>query len=348
MPAPIRISTLAARFGASAHGEDVLVVRVASLESAGPDALTFLANPRFKPLLESSAAGVVVVRATDAVGLRRPHVIAKDPYLFYAQAAQLLYPQRTANPGIHSSACVDPSARVSDAAEIGPNVVIGAGSVVGAGCIIMANSYVGARVELGDDVLLHPTVTLMDDCQIGSRVIVHPGAVLGGDGFGNAWAGDHWEKIPQVGRVVIGDDVEIGANTTIDRGALEDTVIGSGARIDNLIQIAHNVEIGAHTALAGCVGIAGSTKIGARCQIGGAAMISGHLEICDGAVVLGGTLVAKSIREPGAYGGPYPMQAHGDWVKNAAQLRHLGELAQRVKQLEKTMASLSVATGENE
>ncbi|BCL75185.1 UDP-3-O-acylglucosamine N-acyltransferase [Jeongeupia sp. HS-3] len=348
MPNAILISALAERFGATWHGDDVAICRVAPLESAGADALTFLTNPRFKAQLASSAAGVVAVRAADAVGLTRPHVIAKDPYLFYAQVAQLLYPQRRARPGIHATACVDVSAQIDADAEIGPNVVIGAGTAIGAGSIVMANSYVGDRVTLGCNVLLHPMVTVMDDCQIGDRVIIHPSAVLGGDGFGNAWAGDHWEKIPQIGRVVIGSDVEIGACTTIDRGALEDTVIGQGARIDNLIQIGHNVEIGAHTALAGCVGIAGSTKIGARCQIGGAAMISGHLEICDGAVVLGGTLVAKSIREPGAYGGPYPMQAHADWVKNAAQLRHLNELAQRVKQLEKTMASLNAAAGENE
>ncbi|MBM3114457.1 UDP-3-O-(3-hydroxymyristoyl)glucosamine N-acyltransferase [Jeongeupia naejangsanensis] len=348
MSTSIRISELATRFGAVLHGDDVLVARVASLESAGPDALSFLANPRFKSLLETSQAGVIAVRAADAAGLQRPHVVAKDPYLFYALAAQQLYPRRQVNPGVHPSACIDPAANVSEAAEIGPNVVVGAGAVIDAGCVVMANSYVGAHVELGRDVLLHPGVTLMDGCVIGDRVVIHPGAVLGSDGFGNAWAGDHWEKIPQVGRVLIGDDVEIGSCTTIDRGALEDTIIGQGARIDNLIQIAHNVEIGAHTALAGCVGIAGSTKIGARCQIGGAAMISGHLEICDGAVVLGGTLVAKSIREPGAYGGPYPMQAHSDWVKNAAQLRHLGELAQRVRQLEKNMASLKAAAGDEE
>ncbi|AOX99477.1 UDP-3-O-(3-hydroxymyristoyl)glucosamine N-acyltransferase [Jeongeupia sp. USM3] len=348
MAGPIAISALAERFGAQWHGDDVRVARVAPLESAGPDALAFLSNPRFKPQLETSAAGVIVVRAADAAGLQRPHVVARDPYLFYAQVAQQLYPQRQPKAGIHPQACVDPSAQVHASAEVGPNVVVGAGAVVGAGSIVMANAYVGERVTLGRNVLLHPNVTVMDDCHLGDRVVVHPGAVLGGDGFGNAWAGDHWEKIPQIGRVLIGDDVEIGACTTIDRGALEDTVIGQGARIDNLIQIGHNVEIGAHTALAGCVGIAGSTKIGARCQIGGAAMISGHLEICDGAVVLGGTLVAKSIREPGAYGGPYPMQPHSDWVKNAAQLRHLGELAQRVRQLEKNMASLSAAAGEKE
>lgn len=217
---------------------------------------------------------------------------------------------------------------------------------MGRNAVLLANVYVGRNTQIGDDALLYPNVCVMDDCLIGARVILHPGAVIGADGFGNAWASDHWEKIPQLGKVIIGDDVEIGSCTTIDRGALENTVIGRGARLDNLIQVAHNVSVGEHTAMAACVGIAGSTRIGARCQIGGAAMISGHLEICDSVVVLGGTLVAKTIHQPGVYSGSYPMQEHGDWLKNAAQLRHLNELVQRVKQLEKQVAALQAPSGE--
>ncbi|SMC24765.1 UDP-3-O-[3-hydroxymyristoyl] glucosamine N-acyltransferase [Andreprevotia lacus DSM 23236] len=340
------ISTLAERLGGAWHGDDVAIDHVASLESAASGALAFLANPRFKPQMAQSAAAAVVLKAADAEGLTRPHIVAKDPHLFFARAAQLLHPARVAQGGVHPSATVSDAAQVDASAQIGPGVVVEAGARIAAGAILLANVYVGRDVIIGEGALLYPQVCVLDHCEIGARVILHPAAIIGADGFGNAWAGDHWEKIPQLGRVIIGDDVEIGACTTVDRGALEDTVIGQGARLDNLIQVAHNVEVGAHTAMAACVGIAGSTKIGARCQIGGAAMISGHLEIADGTVVLGGTLVAKTIHQSGVYSGSYPMQEHGDWLKNAAQLRHLNELVQRVKQLEKQLTALQVASGE--
>ncbi|HSC80964.1 MAG TPA: UDP-3-O-(3-hydroxymyristoyl)glucosamine N-acyltransferase [Chitinolyticbacter sp.] len=340
------LSELAAQLGGTTVGDDIEVAHVASLEQAGPDSLSFVAQKRFVLAARDSRAGALLARADAVQTLGKPCIVVADPYLSYARAARLLHPVLPVSAGVHPSAMVDATATVAPSAQIGPGVVIEAGVVIGERCVLMANGYVGHDACVGADSRLYPNVTVAAGSQIGERVILHPGAVIGADGFGNAWAGDHWEKIPQIGKVIIEDDVEIGANTTVDRGALDDTVIRRGARLDNLIQVAHNVVIGEHTAIAACVGIAGSTTIGARCQLGGAAMISGHLDICDGVTILGGTLVAKTIRQPGVYSGSYPMQGHGEWLKNAAQLRHLDELANRVKQLEKRLAALSAAAEE--
>jgi UDP-3-O-[3-hydroxymyristoyl] glucosamine N-acyltransferase len=218
-------------------------------------------------------------------------------------------------------------------------VSIGAGAVIGERVLLMAGAVVEAGAVIGDDCVLHPRVVVHHGCVVGARCILHAGAVIGADGFGNAWAGDHWEKIPQIGRAVLGDDVEIGANTTIDRGALADTVIERGVRLDNLIHIAHNCRVGAHTAMAACVGVAGSTSIGANCMIGGAAMISGHLKIGDRVHISGGTLVAKNLDKPGQYTAVYPLATHKEWLGNAAHVRQLGKLAARVKQLEARLAA---------
>ncbi|GLS04122.1 UDP-3-O-acylglucosamine N-acyltransferase [Chitiniphilus shinanonensis] len=342
----MRLSALVAQLGGTLQGDDVQVDGVASLEHARPSQLSFLTQRKFLGAAQASAAGALIVRPAEAPLLDRACIVTADPYLYYARAVPLLHPVPEGMPGVDARAAVDPSAKVAASARIGPGVVIGPDAEVGERSVLRANVCVGAGARIGADCLLHPNTVLADGCILGDRVILHPGAVVGADGFGNAWAGDHWEKIPQIGRAIVGDDVEIGSNTTVDRGALDDTVIGNGARIDNLVQVAHNVAIGEHTAIAGCVGIAGSTKIGARCQIGGAAMISGHLEICDGVVVLGGTLIGKTIRTPGVYSGSYPMQGHADWLKNAAQLRHLDALAERVKQLEKKLAGLDSSAGE--
>ncbi|STQ91256.1 UDP-3-O-(3-hydroxymyristoyl)glucosamine N-acyltransferase [Iodobacter fluviatilis] len=339
-----RLSGLVELLGGERHGDDVLITGVSSLEKAGEGELAFLANPRLRAQLQTSHAAAFIVRPTESASLKHPHIVTRDPQLYFAQVAQLLHPRPVAVAGIHPRAIVDPLAKVAASAQIGPGVVIEAGAVVGERTIVKANAYLGERVEIGDDCLIHPNTSVHSGAFIGDRVILHSNAVIAGDGFGNAWATDHWEKIPQLGRVLIGNDVEIGSCTTVDRGALNDTIIGNGARIDNLIQVAHNVEIGEHTAMAACVGIAGSTKIGARCQIGGAVMISGHLEICDGVTVMGGTLVAKTIREAGVYSGSYPMQTYDDWRHNAAHLRHLDELAKRIKQLEKEIAVLTLPT----
>ncbi|WP_148715642.1 UDP-3-O-(3-hydroxymyristoyl)glucosamine N-acyltransferase [Chitinolyticbacter meiyuanensis] len=344
----MRLSELATQLGGELIGTDVEIGRVSSLEQAGADSLSFVAQKRFITAASQSAAAALLARPEAVSQLGKPCIALADPYLAYARAARLLHPLPARVPGIHASAVVSPEARVAATAQLGPGVVIEAGATIGEHCVLQANVFIGRDAEVGEETLIHPHVTVAASCRIGARVILHPGAVIGSDGFGNAWAGDRWEKIPQIGKVIIEDDVEIGANTTVDRGALDDTVIRRGARLDNLIQVAHNVVIGEHTAIAACVGIAGSTRIGARCQIGGAAMISGHLDICDGVTILGGTLVAKTIRQPGAYSGSYPMQGHGDWLKNAAQLRHLDELADRVKQLEKQLAARDVAAGEAE
>jgi UDP-3-O-[3-hydroxymyristoyl] glucosamine N-acyltransferase len=233
---------------------------------------------------------------------------------------------------------IDP-AQVAASAEIREFVSIGAGAVIGERVLLMAGAVVEAGAVIGDDCVLHPRVVVHHGCVVGARCILHAGAVIGADGFGNAWAGDHWEKIPQIGRAVLGDDVEIGANTTIDRGALADTVIERGVRLDNLIHIAHNCRVGAHTAMAACVGVAGSTSIGANCMIGGAAMISGHLKIGDRVHISGGTLVAKNLDKPGQYTAVYPLATHKEWLGNAAHVRQLGKLAARVKQLEARLAA---------
>jgi len=206
--------------------------------------------------------------------------------------------------------------------------------VVHAGCVI------GDGVEVGDDSILYPNVVIYAGCRVGRRAIIHAGAVIGSDGFGFAREARRWVKIPQLGRVLIGDDVEIGANTTIDRGALDDTIIGDGVKLDNQIQVAHNVVIGDDSALAGCVGIAGSAKIGRRCQLAGAAMISGHLEIPDDTVVSAGTMVTKTLTKPGQYTGAYPTQEHDVWLRNAAQLKHLDALACRLRELEEKLTAL--------
>ncbi|AMC34170.1 UDP-3-O-(3-hydroxymyristoyl)glucosamine N-acyltransferase [Janthinobacterium sp. B9-8] len=326
--------------GGERHGDDVLITGVSALENAAEGEIGFLANPRLRAQLQSSKAAAFIVRPAESASLDRPHIVTRDPQLYFAQVAQLLHPRPAARAGIHPRAVVDSLAFVAESAQIGPGAVVEAGARIGERTIVMANAYIGEQVEIGADCLIHPNTSVHRGAFIGDRVILHSNAVIAGDGFGNAWAIDHWEKIPQLGRVLIGHDVEIGSCTTVDRGALNDTIIGNGARIDNLIQVAHNVQIGEHTAMAACVGIAGSTKIGARCQIGGAVMISGHLEICDGVTVLGGTLVGKTIREAGVYSGSYPMQTHDDWRHNAAHLRHLDELAKRVKQLEKEILVL--------
>lgn len=335
-----RLSEIVSALGGEQMGTgDPLIVRIATLENAGDGEIAFFSNPRYRSRLNDCSASALIL-SPDAAGLwARPAILAADPYLYFAEVATLFTPPRGACPGIHQSAVVEST--LSDAVEvaagawIGPDVAIGDGSVIGAGCRI------GDGVTLGAGVRLMPGVTIYPGCILGNRVLVHSGAVIGSDGFGFARKKDaSWYKIPQTGRVVIGDDVEVGANTTIDRGALDDTVIGDGVKLDNQIQIGHNVRIGAHTAIAGCVGIAGSTRIGERCMVGGQAGIIGHLEIASDVVISAGTLVTKSIRRKGVYTGNLPVQAHAEWVKNFAHLRHLDAMADRIRALEHRLAEL--------
>ncbi len=334
----IRLAELAARTGAVLDGDgEIVIERVATLEHAGPGAIAFLANPRYRAQLASTRASAVIVRPQDAGATSLPRLVAANPYALYAKTAALLHPQAPRAPGVHPDASVAPTARVAASASIAAGAVIGAGATIGERASVGPLCAVGDEVALAEDVVLHAGVTLYPRTVIGPRTIVHSGAVLGADGFGMAEEGGRWIKITQIGRVVVGADVEIGANTTIDRGAIEDTVIEDDVKLDNQIQIGHNCVVGAHTAIAGCAGIAGSTRIGRNCRIGGAAMISGHLEIPDGTVVSGATVITDTLPERGVYTSVVPALPHGQWKRVMARLRRLTDLAERVAALERAL-----------
>jgi UDP-3-O-[3-hydroxymyristoyl] glucosamine N-acyltransferase len=329
-------TALAERFALGLRGDGGVAVRgVATLARAGRDQLSFLANPRYRPQLAGSGAGVVLMREDDAEGYAGTALIASDPYAAFAKISALFEQREAPRPGIHPSAAIDPTAQVDAGASIGPFVSIGprsrieAGAVVGAGCAIGEDCVVGEGSEVGANV------TLVRRVRLGRRVLVHPGAVLGADGFGLAMDAGRWLKVPQLGGVVVGDDCEIGANTTIDRGALEDTVLEEDVRLDNQIQIGHNVRIGAHTAMAGCSAVAGSATIGRYCLIGGGAGVLGHLELCDRVVVTAMSLVTHSIREPGEYSSGTPLMDNRSWRKNAARFKQLDALARRTRAADK-------------
>ena len=326
-----------------ADPSEVNINHVAPLAVAGEGAFTFLSNPKLRPQLLSSRASVVALTqadyddlsAQDALCGKTTYVCTSATYPLYAHVAQCLHATRALQAGIHSSAVVADSAQIHPSAQIDAHVVIGARAQIGERVHLKAGVVVGDDVVIHNDSTLHANVTIYNACEIGMRAIIHAGAVIGSDGFGFAPSAAGWQKIPQVGRVLIGNDVEIGANTTIDRGALNDTVIHDDVKLDNQIQIAHNCVIGAHTAIASCVGIAGSTTIGSRCMIGGAAMIGGHLSIADNTVISGATAVPSSITQSGQYSGIMPPMLHRDWERNASLIRHLSELRKRVRTLEK-------------
>ena len=329
-------AALAERFGLSLRGDGCAVVEsVATLAGAGPRQLSFLSNPRYRGQLAGSAAGVVVVREDDAEGLDRTLLVARDPYVAFAKIAALFDPEPAANPGVHPTAVVDGSADIDPGAEIGPLACVGARSRIGPGAIVGPGCVIGEDCVVGAGSRLVARVTLVRRVRLGERVLIHPGAVLGADGFGLAMDAGRWIKVPQQGGVVVGDDCEIGANTTIDRGAIEDTVLGEDVRLDNQIQIAHNVRIGAHTAMAGCVAVAGSTTIGRYCLIGGAAGIVGHISICDRVTITAMALVTASIDAPGEYSSGTPLMDNRSWRRSAARFRQLDALARQVQALGK-------------
>jgi len=335
------LAELAGRFGGTVLGDAAVRIRqVAPLETAGPHELSFLANRKYQKLLSTTRAAAVLLAEDSAGATDLPRIVCKNPYASYARISALINPEHRPPPGIDVNAIVDGQAKVAATAAVGPGAVIEQGARIGENAVIGANCFVGRDARIGAGTRLHANVTVYHECLIGERVILHSGVVIGADGFGMAMDEGRWLKIPQIGRVVIGDDVEVGASTTIDRGALDDTVIEDGVKLDNQIQIGHNCHIGAHTAIAGCTGIAGSTRIGKYCMLGGNAMISGHLTIADRVVISGGTLVAKSILEPGTYTAVYPMQAHDQWLKNAALVRHLHELMDRLRRLEDEVKKL--------
>ncbi|MET7141757.1 UDP-3-O-(3-hydroxymyristoyl)glucosamine N-acyltransferase [Xanthomonas sp. PPL139] len=327
---------IAERFGLQVHGDGSVAVRgVATLAQAGPGQLSFLANPRYRAQLADSTAAVVVLRADDAEAAPGTALIARDPYVAFAKIAALFDVAPLRPPGIHPSASIDPSAQVAASAHIGAFVSIGAHSLVGEGCVIGPGCVIGEDCQVGAGSELIARVTLVTRVRLGQRVRVHPGAVLGADGFGLAMDAGRWIKVPQLGGVSIGDDCEIGANTCVDRGALEDTTLEEDVRLDNLVQVAHNVHIGAHSAIAGCTGIAGSAKIGRYVMLGGAVGVVGHLEICDKVVVTGKSVVRNSIHEPGEYSSGTPLTDNRTWRKNAARFKQLDALARRILSVSK-------------
>jgi UDP-3-O-[3-hydroxymyristoyl] glucosamine N-acyltransferase len=340
------LAELATRSGAALEGDGTLkVTRVAPLDAAGPGAIAFLTSPKYRAALETTLASAVIVDPASAALTALPRLVHRNPYATYARVAAILHPRPAAAPGVHPSAVVAADARVAPSAAVGPHAVVGARAVIGERAEIGAGCVIGAGAALGDDVLLHPNVTVCDACVVGPRTILHSGAVIGADGFGNADDGGRWIKIPQIGRVVIGADVEIGANTTIDRGTLEDTVIEDDVRIDNQVQIGHNCRVGRHTAIAGCAGIAGSVNIGRNCLIGGAAMINGHITIGDGTLIGPATGVMSSITEPGIYSGSFPAIEHAAWKRLQIELRRLGTLSRRLKALERQAAGSAGTAG---
>lgn len=327
----ITADEIAERYALLLRGDGGLRIRgVGTLSSADEGQLTFLANPRYRNQLQASRASVVVLREEDAAEAPGTVLIARDPYTAFAKIAALFDRQPVRDPGIHPSAVIDPAARIAKGVHIGPFVVIGANSVVGEGCVIGPGCVIGEDCEIGAGSELIARVTLVTRVRLGRRVRIHPGAVLGADGFGLAMDAGRWIKVPQLGGVAVGDDCEIGANTCIDRGALGDTVLEEDVRLDNQIQIGHNVHIGAHTAMAGCSAAAGSARIGRYCLIGGAAGVLGHLEICDKVTITAMSLVTSSIREPGEYSSGTPLTDNRSWRKNAARFKQLDALARRV------------------
>ncbi len=325
---------------------DIVIERAASLADAGPHDIAFAADERYREPLRATTAGAVVLTAALAEGFAGNALVVPDPRVAFARICAWLHPPPPIRPGIHPTAVIDPQARVSPDAEVGPHAVIEAGAVVAAGAYIGPGCYIGRGASVGEGTRLEAQVVLAHACVLGARCLVHPGAVIGADGFGFARDGETWVKQPQLGRVVVGDDVEIGANTTIDRGALGDTVIGDGVKLDNLIQVAHNVRIGEHTVIAACTGIAGSAVIGRRCMIGGQAAINGHITIADDVQIMACSLVTSSITEPGSvYSGAIRAVPAGTWRRLAARLYQLETLAQRLRELEKRIESLTPQGG---
>lgn len=330
------LAEIVQRFGGRLVGDaNVRISQIATLENAGPHHLTFLTHGKYRSMLARTRAGAVIVAPDAAEATTLPRIVADNPYAYFARVLTFLNPPLETVPGIHASAVIEASAKLAPSASIGPFAYIGKNARIGEYAVIGAGCVIGDEVSVGAHALFYPRVTVYHGCRIGDRVIFHSGAVIGADGFGIAMDEGRWLKIPQTGRVVIGNDVEIGANTTVDRGALDDTVIEDGVKLDNQIQVGHNVRIGAHTAIAGCVGIAGSAIIGRYCKIGGGAIVLGHLHIADHVDISAGTMITKSIDKAGTYTAAYPFSSHREWLRNSVHLRRLDQLAETVGRLEK-------------
>jgi UDP-3-O-[3-hydroxymyristoyl] glucosamine N-acyltransferase len=332
---PLQLAELAVRFGCELRGDpDATVDRVASLQEGGPGTLAFLANPRYRRHLTATRASAVVLDASAARDCPVAALVTGNPYATYARIAQLLHPEPPLAAGRHPSALVEDGAEVDASAYVGALAYVAAGATIGPRVVVGAGSMVLAGARIGADTRLVARVTVCERVQVGMRCVLHPGSVLGADGFGHAPDSGSYVRVPQIGSVVLGNDVDVGANTTIDRGAIGDTVIGDGVKIDNQVQVGHNVHIGAHTVIAGCVGISGSTSIGQRCMIGGMVGIAGHLDICDDVAFTGKTMVSASIRKPGLYSGALRADEARHFRRNVARFQKLDELARRVRRLE--------------
>ena len=343
----IRLGELIERFGGQLTGDPgIEVTAIAPLDRAGVSEISFLSNSKLRGQAARSQAAALILAPGDepevAASYEGARIVTANPYAWFARAAQFFVALGTPapEPGVHPTAFVHHSARVDASAHLGPHVTVEAGAIVKAGAVIDAGCYIGREAVVGEDTHFFANVTFHASCIIGARGIVHSGAVIGGDGFGFAVDGGSYIKIPQTGRVVIGDDVDIGSNTTVDRGALDDTVIEDGVKLDNLIQIGHNCRIGAHTAMAGCVGVAGSANIGKHCTFGGAAMINGHIDIVDNVHVTAATMVPNSLTEPGRYTGYFPVARNAEWERNAVLVRNLSSMREKVRALEKAVKAL--------
>ena len=337
---PVRLGELVAALGGELVGDPaVLIASIAPLESAGPEAISFLSSAKYRSQLAVTRAACVIVAEAlrEEAAQRGAAIVTDDPYLYFARLTQWWAARCRPRPsaGVHPSALVHASAVLGAGVSVGPLAVIEAGAIVEDDVVIGPHSVVGARARIGSGTRLAAHVTIGFDCVVGSRCIFHSGVVVGADGFGFAPHQGTWVKIEQLGAVRIGNDVELGANTCVDRGALDDTVIEDGVKLDNLVQIAHNVHIGEHSAMAGCVGVAGSARIGKHCTVGGAGMILGHLTLADHVHVSSGTLISRSVLKPGLYSGAFPFDDNASWEKNAATLRQLHALRDRIRALEK-------------
>ena len=341
MKAQYSLREIVSKLGGELVGDgEIAITRVASLANAETGHISFLSDSKYRSLLTETKASAVILASAHRDETTLPRIVTDNPYAYFAKISELLNPAPEIQPGIATSAVVNETATIPASCTIGANAVIGAGVVLGEHVVIGPGCVIGDNVTIGSDSRLEANVVVYHGCIVGSHCHLFAGVVIGADGFGYAEDDGRWVKIPQVGRVVLHDHVDVGANTTIDRGALDDTVIEEGVKLDNLIQIGHNCRIGAHTVIAGCVGIAGSARIGRHCKIGGAAMILGHLQIADGVTISPGSMITRTITQSGTYTALMPFQAHEDWLRTAASLRHIGDYAERIRQLEKAMISL--------
>jgi UDP-3-O-[3-hydroxymyristoyl] glucosamine N-acyltransferase len=332
----VTLGELAVRFGCELRGEPSTTIdSVGALSQAGPRAVAFLANPKLASQLKDTRAGAVILDAKSAANSPVACLVAANPHATFARVATLLHPDPPLDAGVHATASVAPDAVVDPTTQIAAHVTVGAGARIGARCFIGPGTVIERGAVVGDDARFVANVFIGRFVKIGARCIVQPGAVVGGDGFGYANDKRTWVKVPQIGGVSIGDDVEIGANTTIDRGAIDDTVIEEGVKIDNLIMIAHNVRIGAHSALAACVAIAGSSVLGKRCVLGGRVGLTGHITLCDDVVVLGTSFISHNITKPGMYSSALPSEEAGTWRRIVARIKRLDSEAKRLRAVEK-------------